>query len=151
MLRLRCRSRSPPDRQRIARGLRRFADDNSSTATGLCTRSAAQMRQCSNCFATAEHCTVQVITGAHSFTYDHVFGADSTPPDQLYGHCVEPLVSGLFKGYNATGVCRLLHELSKASKQTVVRKCVTKCVHALQSIATSTFARISKCGHIPKY
>lgn len=46
----------------------------------------------------------QVITGAHSFTYDHVFGADSTPPDQLYGHCVEPLVSGLFKGYNATGV-----------------------------------------------
>lgn len=45
----------------------------------------------------------QVVTGAHSFTYDHVFGADSTPPDQLYGHCVEPLVTGLFKGYNATG------------------------------------------------
>ncbi|DBA94598.1 TPA: hypothetical protein ACH3X1_002180 [Trebouxia sp. C0004] len=44
----------------------------------------------------------QVVTGAHSFTYDHVFGVDSTPPEQLYGHCVEPLVSGLFKGYNAT-------------------------------------------------
>ncbi|DBB08621.1 TPA: hypothetical protein ACH3X3_008748 [Trebouxia sp. C0006] len=44
----------------------------------------------------------QVVTGAHSFTYDHVFGVDSTPPDQLFGHCVEPLVSGLFKGYNAT-------------------------------------------------
>lgn len=45
-----------------------------------------------------------MLTGAHSFTYDHVFGANSTSPAELYGHCVEPLVTGLFKGYNATGV-----------------------------------------------
>lgn len=64
-------------------------------------RSAAQKRPWFKLLTT---CVAQVITGAHSFTYDHVFGADSTPPDQLYGHCVEPLVSGLFKGYNATGV-----------------------------------------------
>ena len=87
-------------------------------------------------------CNAQVITGAHSFTYDHVFGADSTPPDQLYGHCVEPLVSGLFKGYNATGVCKLLHE--QTSKHSVVRLCVTHYARALQSAGTSMFVCISK-------
>ena len=46
---------------------------------------------------------MKIITGAHSFTYDHVFGAESTSPELLYGQCVEPLVNGLFKGYNATG------------------------------------------------
>lgn len=105
MLRLCCRSRPPADRQRTAGGLRRFADDNSATATGLCRQicrpNATLVQTAANLLNT---CAAQVITGAHSFTYDHVFGADSTPPDQLYGHCVEPLVSGLFKGYNATGV-----------------------------------------------
>ena len=53
-----------------------------------------------------------MVTGAHSFTDDHVGGVDSTPPDQLFGHCVEPLVSGLFKGYNATGMHRRLAHIS---------------------------------------
>lgn len=46
---------------------------------------------------------VQVFTGHHEFTYDHVFGGpDGAEPDQLYPKCVAPLVDGLFRGYNAT-------------------------------------------------
>ncbi len=46
---------------------------------------------------------LQVGSGPHSFTYDHVFGGDSGQDStNLYGRCVEPLVDGLFKGYNAT-------------------------------------------------
>lgn len=40
--------------------------------------------------------------GGHSFTFDHVYGAGGKVPRDLYAHCVEPLVEGLFKGYNAT-------------------------------------------------
>ena len=36
-----------------------------------------------------------------SFTYDYVYGEGATDPDLLYEQCVNPLVSGLFKGYNA--------------------------------------------------
>lgn len=43
-----------------------------------------------------------MFAGANSFTYDHVFGGEGVPEDHLYSHCVEPLVDGLFKGYNAT-------------------------------------------------
>ena len=46
---------------------------------------------------------IQVFTGHHEFTYDHVFGGpDGAEPDQLYPKCVAPLVDGLFRGYNAT-------------------------------------------------
>ena len=46
---------------------------------------------------------MQVFTGHHEFTYDHVFGGESgAEPDLLYSRCVAPLVDGLFKGYNAT-------------------------------------------------
>ena len=41
--------------------------------------------------------------GQHNFTYDHVFGGNAgAPPGILYVQCVQPLVEGLFKGYNAT-------------------------------------------------
>ena len=36
-----------------------------------------------------------------TFTYDHVYGGGGEAPDQLYAQCVQPLVAGLFKGYNA--------------------------------------------------
>ena len=36
-----------------------------------------------------------------TFTYDHVYGGGGEAPDQLYVQCVQPLVAGLFKGYNA--------------------------------------------------
>lgn len=36
-----------------------------------------------------------------TFTYDYVYGSGGTSPDQLYDQCVQPLVAGLFKGYNA--------------------------------------------------
>ena len=43
------------------------------------------------------------MTGAHDFTYDHVFGGDfGKDSSQLYDECVSPLVDGLFQGYNAT-------------------------------------------------
>ena len=44
----------------------------------------------------------QVFAGPNSFTYDHVFGGEGDPEEKLYSNCVEPLVEGLFKGYNAT-------------------------------------------------
>lgn len=44
----------------------------------------------------------QVFAGASSFTYDHVFGSGGRREDVLYESCVQPLVDGLFKGYNAT-------------------------------------------------
>jgi len=43
-----------------------------------------------------------VFSGTNSFTYDHVFGGGGVPEECLYSNCVEPLVQGLFKGYNAT-------------------------------------------------
>jgi kinesin family protein 4/21/27 len=46
---------------------------------------------------------MQVSTGQHTFTYDHVFGGDfGEDPATLWTKCVSPLVDGLFKGYNAT-------------------------------------------------
>lgn len=44
----------------------------------------------------------QITAGGQCFTYDHVYGGAGKPPAQLYNHCVQPLVDGLFKGYNAT-------------------------------------------------
>ena len=45
----------------------------------------------------------EVITGPHSFGYDHVFGGGlGKRSDLLYDECVAPLVDGLFGGYNAT-------------------------------------------------
>lgn len=48
-------------------------------------------------------CALQISVGSHRFTYDNVYGsggADSAV--NLYPDCVQPLVDGLFKGYNAT-------------------------------------------------
>ncbi|KAK6938656.1 Kinesin motor domain, partial [Dillenia turbinata] len=44
----------------------------------------------------------QVQLGAHSFTFDHVYGSTGSPPSAMFEECVAPLVEGLFQGYNAT-------------------------------------------------
>lgn len=45
---------------------------------------------------------VQVQIGAHSFTFDHVYGSTGSPSSAMFEECVAPLVDGLFQGYNAT-------------------------------------------------
>lgn len=41
--------------------------------------------------------------GPRTYRYDHIFGGDrGQPSGQLFHTCVEPLVEGLFQGYNAT-------------------------------------------------
>ncbi|KAK4277447.1 hypothetical protein QN277_015446 [Acacia crassicarpa] len=44
----------------------------------------------------------QVQIGAHSFTFDHVYGSTGSPSSDMFEECVAPLVDGLFQGYNAT-------------------------------------------------
>ncbi|XP_061355548.1 kinesin-like protein KIN-4A [Gastrolobium bilobum] len=44
----------------------------------------------------------QVQIGAHSFTFDHVYGGTGSPPSAMFDECVASLVDGLFQGYNAT-------------------------------------------------
>ncbi|KAG5030727.1 hypothetical protein JHK85_014709 [Glycine max] len=44
--------------------------------------------------------TVQI--GAHSFTFDHVYGSTGSPSSSMFEECVAPLIDGLFQGYNAT-------------------------------------------------
>ncbi|CAL5204694.1 unnamed protein product [Lathyrus oleraceus] len=44
----------------------------------------------------------QVQIGAHSFTFDHVYGSTGSPSGNMFEDCVAPLVDGLFQGYNAT-------------------------------------------------
>ncbi|KAK9835062.1 hypothetical protein WJX81_008045 [Elliptochloris bilobata] len=44
----------------------------------------------------------QVCTGPHSFTFDHVYGGGGASPELLYEQCIQPLVAGLFSGFNAT-------------------------------------------------
>lgn len=47
--------------------------------------------------------SLQIAIGAHTFNYDYAFGsAGGEPASGLYDKCVQPLVAGLFKGYNAT-------------------------------------------------
>lgn len=58
---------------------------------------------CAECVHVPSPGSSQVVTGAHDFTYDHVFGGDlGKDSSQLYDECVSPLVNGLFQGYNAT-------------------------------------------------
>lgn len=46
---------------------------------------------------------LQISVGSHRFTYDNVYGsASGDNAVNLYPDCVQPLVDGLFKGYNAT-------------------------------------------------
>lgn len=45
---------------------------------------------------------LQVVVEKRNFLYDHVYGWNASNPDKLYDQCVQPLVGGLFKGYNAT-------------------------------------------------
>ena len=40
--------------------------------------------------------------GRHSFRFDHVYGSGGSSPTQLFSDCIEPLVQGIFSGYNAT-------------------------------------------------
>ncbi|KAF3438996.1 hypothetical protein FNV43_RR17271 [Rhamnella rubrinervis] len=44
----------------------------------------------------------QVQIGAHSFTFDHVYGSIGASSSAMFDECVAPLVDGLFQGYNAT-------------------------------------------------
>uniref|UniRef100_A0A7N0SXI7 Kinesin motor domain-containing protein n=1 Tax=Kalanchoe fedtschenkoi TaxID=63787 RepID=A0A7N0SXI7_KALFE len=44
----------------------------------------------------------QIQIGAHSFTFDHVYGSTGSPPSAIFEECVHPLVDGLFQGYNGT-------------------------------------------------
>lgn len=44
----------------------------------------------------------QIQIGAHSFTFDHVYGSTASPSSAIFEECVAPLVDGLFQGYNAT-------------------------------------------------
>ncbi|KAL5777709.1 hypothetical protein ACOSP7_010635 [Xanthoceras sorbifolium] len=44
----------------------------------------------------------QVQIGAHSFTFDHVYGSTGSPSSAMFEECIAPLVDGLFQGYNAT-------------------------------------------------
>eukprot|EP00232_Nephroselmis_pyriformis_P010287 CAMPEP_0182879026 /NCGR_PEP_ID=MMETSP0034_2-20130328/15709_1 /TAXON_ID=156128 /ORGANISM="Nephroselmis pyriformis, Strain CCMP717" /LENGTH=386 /DNA_ID=CAMNT_0025011931 /DNA_START=1 /DNA_END=1158 /DNA_ORIENTATION=+ len=44
----------------------------------------------------------QVVIGPKSFTFDYVYGGIGRPLDALFGDCVDPLVQGIFQGYNAT-------------------------------------------------
>ncbi|KAI4389888.1 hypothetical protein MLD38_002059 [Melastoma candidum] len=44
----------------------------------------------------------QVQIGAHSFTFDHVYGSTGSPSSAIFEECIAPLVEGLFQGYNAT-------------------------------------------------
>jgi hypothetical protein len=45
---------------------------------------------------------LQVCCGHHTFSFDQVYGGGGMPPSRLYMDCVEPLVQGVFNGYNAT-------------------------------------------------
>jgi hypothetical protein len=46
---------------------------------------------------------LQISVGQHAFAYDNVYGSGSgDSAANLYPDCVQPLVDGLFKGYNAT-------------------------------------------------
>lgn len=45
---------------------------------------------------------IQVQIGAHSFTFDHVYGSTGSPSSAMFDECVASLVDGLFQGYNAT-------------------------------------------------
>lgn len=40
--------------------------------------------------------------GAHSFSFDHVYGSTGSPSSAMFEECVSPLLDGLFQGYNAT-------------------------------------------------
>ncbi|KAK1395996.1 kinesin-like protein KIN-4C [Heracleum sosnowskyi] len=44
----------------------------------------------------------QVQIGAHSFTFDYVFGSCGLRSSQIYEECVAPLVDALCQGYNGT-------------------------------------------------
>eukprot|EP00899_Mesostigma_viride_P025575 jgi/Mesvir1/6201/Mv00884-RA.2 len=45
----------------------------------------------------------QVSISSKSFTFDNVYGGNcGQPSEKIFGECVQPLVEGLFQGYNAT-------------------------------------------------
>ncbi|XP_059645541.1 kinesin-like protein KIN-4A isoform X2 [Cornus florida] len=44
----------------------------------------------------------QVQLGAHSFTFDHVYGGGGSSSTVMFEECIGPLVDGLFQGYNGT-------------------------------------------------
>lgn len=45
----------------------------------------------------------QVTCCGKNFLFDRVYGScNASPPENLFGDCIQPLVDALFKGYNAT-------------------------------------------------
>ncbi|MQL87255.1 hypothetical protein Taro_019809 [Colocasia esculenta] len=56
---------------------------------------------CSDC-VTVTPGEPQVQIGAHTFTYDYVYGNSGCPSSALYDDCVAPLIDAIFHGYNAT-------------------------------------------------
>ncbi|XP_073003091.1 kinesin-like protein KIN-4A isoform X4 [Typha latifolia] len=60
-----------------------------------------KLQGCKDCVAVVPG-KPQVQIGAHSFTFDHVYGSTGSPSSAMFEECVAPLVDGLFQGYNAT-------------------------------------------------
>ncbi|XP_076923327.1 kinesin-like protein KIN-4A [Bidens hawaiensis] len=46
--------------------------------------------------------TSQVLMGAHSFIFDHVYGGGGSPSKNMFQDCMIPLLDALFQGYNST-------------------------------------------------
>ncbi|XP_076933873.1 kinesin-like protein KIN-4A [Bidens hawaiensis] len=46
--------------------------------------------------------TSQVLMGAHSFIFDHVYGGGGSPSKNMFQDCVIPLLDAPFQGYNST-------------------------------------------------
>ncbi|PWA55123.1 P-loop containing nucleoside triphosphate hydrolases superfamily protein [Artemisia annua] len=56
---------------------------------------------CSDCISVTPG-EPQVQIGAHSFTFDYVYGSTGSTSNRIFDDCVAPLVDALFHGYNAT-------------------------------------------------
>eukprot|EP00892_Ulva_mutabilis_P001765 jgi/Ulvmu1/1158/UM107_0032.1 len=56
---------------------------------------------CTPCLSVTEG-EPQVCCGHHTFSFDQVYGGGGMAPTNIFSDCVEPLVQGVFKGYNAT-------------------------------------------------
>ena len=68
-------------------------------------------------------CPAQVCTGPHTFTFDHVYGGGGASPDLLYEQCIQPLVAGLFSGFNATCLAYGQARLNAAERKAQAGAC----------------------------
>ena len=87
-------------------GRKDSADSSESVAVAVHIRPLIEQeleQGCAECVHVPSPGSSQVMTGPHSFTFDHVYGGDlGQASSLLYDDCVSPLVDGLFSGYNAT-------------------------------------------------